>query len=164
MYEFLNSTEFLENRKNNKHHVFRNLNLELPTWDEILREFDESVFSKNNFKANNTLKFISMDGHRIKLASDFLHHVHQLDPGRTCSAHCYVALKTSTGTFGRHNDSADVIYWQLQGRTKWIVEDTNITEYEIFTNDAIYIPCKMFHTVTSLTPRAGMSFGIDYHA
>ena len=48
----------------------------------------------------------------------------------------------------------DVYYWKCQGVTQWIVEDKNVI---LNPGDLIYIPSGMYHSVTPLSPRLGIS-------
>ena len=70
------------------------------------------------------------------------------------TAHLYFNVTTKAETFGRHKDTMDVYYWQCQGVTQWIVEDKNVI---LNPGDLIYIPSGMYHSVTPLSPRLGIS-------
>jgi ribosomal protein L16 Arg81 hydroxylase len=63
--------------------------------------------------------------------------------------------------FGKHRDMTDVLFIQLIGRTKWVVEDRDrgdLLETILDPFDAIYVPHGIFHTVINETPvRAGAS-------
>ena len=161
MYEFLQSKDFLESRANNRHYFFKDLGLELPTWDDILQVLSRTAKQNPKFKITKNLVFPVMIGNQLKHVGDFQQEYAKLDPYKQSSAHLYISLSDS-GTYGRHKDTADVIFWQLQGSTNWLVEDTEKAEYVLTPGDAIYIPMGMFHTVTSLSPRAGVSLGLDH--
>ena len=161
MYEFLQSKDFLESRANNRHYFFKDLGLELPTWDDILHVLNRSAKQNPKFKINKNLVFPIMIGNQLKQVGEFQREYAKLDLYKQSSAHLYISL-LDIGTYGRHNDKADVMFWQLKGSTHWLVEDTEDVEYVLTPGDAIYIPVGMYHTVSSLSPRAGVSFGLDH--
>lgn len=161
MYEFLSATSFLESKKKNKHYIFKNVNMILPSWEEILHCLDETVSKKSKLKILDNLGFVVLETQSISSAQSFLQHI-SLITDKPVSAHCYISFLSSSKTFGRHNDDSDVYFWQVQGKTKWVVEDEKISEYILEPNDMIYIPRKMIHEVFPLSPRAGISFGVDY--
>lgn len=160
-FDFLKDSEFLANRENRRHCVFRNLKLNPPTWDDILGCLNKDVVSNEKIKTLDNLGFVYYNADRMSEVSKLLKEIQTLTD-RQCSAHCYISLLEISGTFGRHNDSSDVFFWQVQGRTHWTVEQEKTYEYELLPNDLIYIPRFIFHTVRPLSPRAGISFGIDY--
>ena len=161
MYDFLKNPEFLTNRENKHHYFFKDIGLELPTWDDILGVLNQNTKRTSNFKIPKNLVFSIMVGNQLKHAGEFKAEYAKLDIYKQSSAHLYISL-LDTGTYGRHRDRADVIFWQLQGSTHWLVDDAETAEYTLEPGDAIYIPMGMYHTVKSLSPRAGMSFGLDY--
>jgi hypothetical protein len=162
MFNFLTDQQFTDNRQNKKHYVFRNLNLDTPSWSDILEHLNRNIVTNAKIKMLDNLGFVYFDADKISSVKLLLDAINQLS-GQVCSAHCYISLLESSATFGRHNDNADVFFWQVQGSTHWIVEqDTEIYEYKLLPNDIIYIPRFMIHTVVPLTPRAGISIGIDY--
>lgn len=159
---FLKNEDFISNRQNKKHYVFRNLNLETPSWSDILSHLNRNIVSNARMKVLDNLGFVYFDADCMPEVNKLLSEIRQLTD-KTCSAHCYISLLEISNTFGRHNDNADVFFWQVQGSTKWQVEQgIQVYEYTLLPNDIIYIPRFMVHEVTPLTPRAGISFGIDY--
>jgi len=163
MYEFLNDSIFLENRKNKKHHFFKNVNLCPPTWDDIIKELNNSVVEKRHVKILSNSGFVFHQGKNVPGISELCEKISCLDKSVSCTAHCYISFLETAGTFGTHKDTADVLFWQMIGKTKWIINDNVTVTYELEPNDFIYVPRKMYHTVIPLTPRAGMSFGLDYN-
>lgn len=161
MYDFLSNDSFLEAKKKNKHYVFRNTGMNLPTWEDILRCLDETVAKKSKIKILDHLGFVVLETYIISSAETFRKHISSIFD-RPVSAHCYISFLTSSKTFGRHNDNSDVYFWQVQGTTRWVVEDDPLCEYILEPNDLIYVPKKMIHEVFPLCPRAGISFGVDY--
>ena len=159
---FLKDDNFVKNRHDCKHHVFRNLNLKTPEWSDVLEHLNRNIVSKAKMKVLGNLGFVYFDAERMPEVNLLLTEIKKLSD-KPCSAHCYVSLLEISNTFGRHNDNADVFFWQIQGSTQWRVEqDSQIYEYTLMPNDIIYIPRFMVHEVIPLTPRAGISIGIDY--
>jgi hypothetical protein len=162
LFKFLNDQDFINSRQNNKHFVFRNLDLTTPTWGEILENLNQTVVSKSKIKVLDNLGFVFFDAERMKSVHSLLTEIKQTTD-KPCTAHCYISLLETSATFGRHNDTSDVFFWQVQGSTSWKVEQDNmIHEYKLLPNDLIYIPRFIFHDVLPLGPRAGISIGIDY--
>lgn len=162
MFKFLTDPEFSNNRQTKKHCVFRNINLEAPSWSDILSHLNRNIVSKSKMKVLGNLGFVYFDAECMPQVNALLTEIKQLTD-KPCSAHCYISLLEISDTFGRHNDNADVFFWQVQGSTLWNVEqDSKIYEYTLLPNDIIYIPRFMIHEVKPLTPRAGISIGIDY--
>jgi len=56
--------------------------------------------------------------------------------------------------FGRHNDDMDVWFWQCQGLSRWVLDDK---EFTLEPGDLIYVKKGIYHNVSALTPRAGVS-------
>lgn len=162
MFDFLKNSEFSTCKNNKKHYVFRNLNLNTPSWNDILEHLNRNIVSKRKMKILDNLGFVYFDADQIPSVNLLLSEIKKLTD-KNCSAHCYISLLEISNTFGRHNDNADVFFWQVQGSTHWRVEeDSKIYEYKLSVNDMIYIPRFTIHEVIPLSPRAGISIGIDY--
>lgn len=156
------TSELVEARNSLKHCVVRNVGATMPTWSDILAELNRTVQHKERLKTLDSLGFVLLQAHNIPSVSSMISVIENITDSK-CSAHCYISLLESSATFGRHNDNADVFFWQVQGSTRWTVEQgTEIYEYELTAGDLIYIPRFMIHQVVPLTPRAGISIGIDY--
>jgi uncharacterized RmlC-like cupin family protein len=70
-----------------------------------------------------------------------------------------VSITHKEPTTGKHNDPMDVIYAQFIGSVTWTIYDED--KYEIYVlnpGDIIYVPKTVIHEVTSLSPRAALSF------
>ncbi len=162
MVNFLQDSDFISKRHGGQHHVVRNVDLETPSWNDILTHLNRNIVSKAKMKILDNLGFVYFDADCMPQVNSLLADIRQTTD-KPCSAHCYVSLLEISSTFGRHNDNADVFFWQVQGSTQWRVEqDSQVYEYTLLPNDIIYIPRFVVHEVTPLTPRAGISFGIDY--
>lgn len=161
MFNFLQDSTFTANQQSNKHYVFRNVQIEAPSWADILNNLNTNIVSNAKIKILDNLGFVTLDAENMILVKPLVEAIKLTTPNK-CSAHCYISLLEISGTFGRHNDNADVFFWQVQGSTKWIVEQDTIYEYILHPNDIIYIPRFVVHEVQPLGPRAGISIGIDY--
>lgn len=127
----------------------KNFNFNVPSWEEILDNFNESVIKKEDIRGNDFGFFVSHDAHRIPLVKKVLN---SLDLNE---AHLYMNIAVLGGSFGKHKDEVDVYYWQVQGKTVWDVE--GLGENILEPGDLIFIPRGVFHHVKPLTPRAGIS-------
>jgi len=162
MYEFLLDPTFIEHKNNSKHYIFRNIGLEGPSWENILDCLNDTIEQRINLKILDNLGFVLLENiNTLPGVFDFLTYLSSTTK-QTVSAHCYISMLSVSNTFGRHNDNSDVFFWQVQGKSKWLVEDYNTSEYILEKNDMIFVPKGMVHEVIPLGPRAGISFGIDY--
>ncbi|NBP00409.1 MAG: hypothetical protein EBU90_09850 [Proteobacteria bacterium] len=135
------------------------------SWDDVVSCINENVCNENQITTLENFGIVLLDtGPLIKLRSVFRDFCN-LNPKVPCSAHLYISLSSKSKTFGWHKDTSDVIFWQALGQTLFSVkEGSKIYEYELLTNDIIYIPAGVKHCTQPLTPRVGISLGIDYAA
>jgi mannose-6-phosphate isomerase-like protein (cupin superfamily) len=119
------------------------------TWNELLFNFNQSVQNNEFIKQGNYGFYVSHSANKITNLKPILNHLN-------CNeAHLYISLSTKSESFGKHRDDNDVYFWQCQGITKWVIE--NEKEYILEPGDLIFVPKNIYHTVISLTPRAGIS-------
>ena len=123
-------------------------NLNVVDWTEAFLNYDKSVHLNKEIKFNYPGFFVSHEGHNIDKVKDVLKDL------ECNTAHLYFNVTTKAETFGKHKDTMDVYYWQCQGVTQWVVEDKNVI---LNPGDLIYIPSGMYHSVTPLSPRLGIS-------
>lgn len=163
-FDFLKDNKFLSARHLKNHYFFEKVELSTVSWDEVINEFDRSVSANERVKYRPQGGFVTHNAANIPVVQEFLNEYHGLDKLGKPSAHCYISLSKESSTFGRHQDIfTDVLFWQIIGKTQWLVEDGETTfEYTLDKNNLIYIPRGMYHTVIPLTARAGISFGLDY--
>ena len=57
--------------------------------------------------------------------------------------------------FGNHNDDVDVWFWQNKGVSKW--DFNNGDSYTLDEGDLIYVPKGVYHKVSSVVARFGIS-------
>lgn len=127
--------------------------MDVLSWNEILNNFDMSV-KKNEFIKNNGIGFfVSHSAHKIDKLKNIMNKLN-------CNtAHLYFNITTASKTFGNHNDSMDVYFWQCQGKSIWKIE--NSMDFTLEPGDLIFVPKNIWHNVIPLTPRAGISFSKD---
>ena len=77
-----------------------------------------------------------------------------------CFCAIYFSFFPRVESHGNHCDDTDLFHWQQVGQTEWkIVEDKTEYTYILNPGDCIFIPEGVYHDVTPLTPRIGLSFG-----
>ena len=164
MYEFLQDAAFREARKAKRYWFFRKALQETPGWDDVFRNLEKSIEEQSLVKIGPYFSLVTHNGHlHIPQATAFLKEVQQFDPSLAGSAHVYIGLTKFSESFGRHRDNSDVFFWQVIGSTNWkVYPDDGVKEHVLTAGDIIYIPRYMDHEVTSLCPRVGISFGLDY--
>lgn len=162
-YSFLKSDNFVKARSDKDYYYFGNIGLELFTWEEVIKEFNRTVISDKEFNRFENLGLTLFEAENILNVKPFLDEYAKLDLEAPVSAHCYASFLEISKSFGRHKDKSDVLFWQVIGETKWIVETLQgVREHVLGPNDAIFVPRQMYHNVIPLTPRASISFGLDY--
>jgi hypothetical protein len=92
-------------------------------------------------------------------------------PGR--SSQLYVNITTEKGTYGtHHNDFENVIFWNIKGKSKWKIYDKSVSldqidedkvELEVILEpgDILFCPHSRVHKVEPITPRFGVSLGVQ---
>lgn len=70
--------------------------------------------------------------------------------------HTYISLARNSTTFGRHNDTVDVIIVQVIGQVTYNFDDG--ASYKLVPGDALYIPKGEYHAPETHGPRVTLSF------
>lgn len=170
MFEFLNNSEYLNAKQHEDYYHFGAVEVPLPSWDEILEEFDREfnihlkTEHKDIFKYQDRLGFVLHECQAIPIVNDFLvaisQHFHRENQIYTALA--YISLSSESATYGRHKDVMDVWCWQMTGYTLWQVEGRYRNfEKVLEPGELIYVPRGMWHNTKPMTPRAGLSFGSE---
>lgn len=165
MYDFFKNPEFLEAVKNEDCYVFRNLPLPKITWDMVVKCIDRSVKEGylNNVGKPDKAGFILRRAQMIREVVPVMDALNDVMPDLQVSGHVYVSFSTQSGTLGRHRSKSSVFFWQAIGKTQWTVGRKSGDEmFVLQPNDAIYCPSLMYHDVVPLTPRVGISLGLDH--
>ena len=125
--------------------------LNVPSWDSIIHNLQHSIDNNLPMKSNNNSFYVTHHAHLILETKPLMKKLKAYD------AHLYINFFPETKTFGKHKDTMDVAFWQVQGETEWTVEDK---VYILNPGDLIYVPKGIEHSVHPLTIRAGISFGV----
>jgi ribosomal protein L16 Arg81 hydroxylase len=137
----------------------KNIGAELFTWDDVIKILDDDVKGNGYMRLFPKLGLLIHNAERIRNVQSVMDEINKLNSDDNLTAHCYISFSEHSENFGNHCDDADVFFWQVIGRTKWIVEGD---EYILEPNDMIYVPKKVYHKVVPLSPRVGISFGFEY--
>lgn len=117
-------------------------------WDDLFINFNESIIADEKITNMSDYYFLSENAIKIEKLKPLY------DKLKVNVAHLYMSLTTKSAGHGKHNDTDDVWYWQCKGITQWQGEDF---KHILMPGDLIYVPKGIYHQVTSLSPRAGIS-------
>lgn len=163
MRQIVQDKAFLANRLVNKHYYFSNSSLPAVSWDSVIDCLNYNVKKKLHIESLPNLGTVLYDCSVIPYITSLLNQFSELDNTVGATVHAYISFLENSHGSGRHKDTSDVLYWQAIGTTKWVIEDRGIMYYYTLQhNDLIYVPRDTYHTVTPVTPRVGISFGLDY--
>jgi ribosomal protein L16 Arg81 hydroxylase len=118
--------------------------------------------------------FMLVNGERINSVGLFLDELYKIfdkslefdELNKQSNDHqIYVSLTTDKDSYGgKHHDYSNVVFWQLNGISRWKIyqEDGTTVEIDEVLNpgDIIYCPEKRQHEVIAVTPRCGVSLGL----
>jgi len=144
-----------------KHSYYGKQDYEVLTWEEIINNFNKNILLNQTIDLLPGYTLITADIYENKKVIPILERLSIQNPKHVCTAHLYVSFSEKSSTFGKHKDNVDVWYWQCIGNTRWTVYDDKTYIYDLTPGDMIYVPREMYHSTQPLTPRAGISFGID---
>lgn len=129
------------------------------------KEIKKEIVGKINFwqKLTITLDNISEDNFPgIEDKAFSLLELHKTISGTESKCKGYfgaVSLTNKEPSTGKHSDPVDVIYCQFVGSVTWTIFDKDSSKnFLLSPGDIIYVPKSTLHEVTSLTPRAAISF------
>ena len=94
----------------------KEFNLNTPTWDDLLNDFNHSAELGENIKAHHGF-YVSRSAYRIRKVKKVLNQLN------LNTAHLYMNVSSVSPTFGNHKDEVTVYYWQVKGKSKWIIQD-----------------------------------------
>ena len=126
---------------------FSQFETNVPLWQTCLENLNNSghAFGDHGF-------FVSYSSYKIPEVEKVLKRL------GLHTAHTYMNITTQNyGGLGRHNDTMDVWYWQCHGITMWTFDHLRCI---LQPGDLVTIPKGVYHEVTPLTPRLGISMGI----
>lgn len=145
----------------NKHKFFGKIDYPTLTWDEVIYNLNQNIVSNGFFKILDNFGFVTHDAEKIKKVNDVSPILQKLFPNNYISAHLYVSLTEISKTFGKHNDDVSVFFWQCIGITRWTVYEDKEYVYDLMPGELLYIPKEVYHNTQPITPRSGVSFGIE---
>ena len=153
------NNEFLKVREH--HEYLPGAMTKVPTWQEFIDELDYSMCNGLDMKGNNDGGLVVENSDHIRQSKNLENRIADCNPGyHLTHTQIYMSLSRMSTTFGKHNDTTDVWFWQCIGKTSWTVWDPDPITYILRPGDIIYTPVGMFHEPKPLTPRVGMSIGI----
>lgn len=171
MFDFIKDPKYLQARDKEDFYFFGKVNVPIPTWNEILAEFDREYnihlreYNTKIFKQHERLAFVLHKAEAIPIVDDFLRALinsHVIRKNQQATALAYISLSSESSTYGNHVDVMDVWCWQMQGRTFWRVEGKEtVFEKILEPGELIYVPRGIWHYTQPITPRAGLSFGSE---
>jgi ribosomal protein L16 Arg81 hydroxylase len=171
MFEFLKKSEYLGARDHEDYYHFGFVDVPLPSWEEILQEFDREykiyleTGDKEIFNYQEKLGFVLHQVQAVPIVNEFLSAIskeHSIRKNQHFTALAYISLSSESATYGRHNDTMDVWCWQMTGYTLWKVEGRKRDfEKVLEPGELIYVPRGMWHDTKPVTPRAGLSYGSE---
>ena len=128
--------------------VKRGYNNNTISWDEAFYNLNDSI-SKNESVVAIGGFFISHNAERISLVPDVLNDL-------KCEvAHLYIGIEVKNIGLAAHSDDVDVWFWQNKGVSKW--DFNNGDSYTLDEGDLIYVPEGVYHKVSSVVARFGIS-------
>jgi hypothetical protein len=171
MFDFLYNSEYLIARDREDYYHFGIVKVPLPSWEQILNEFDREyqIHLSTDFKKivvfQNRFGFTLHEAHAIPIVNQFMLAIsknHLIRQNQRFTALAYISLSSQSATYGRHKDVMDVWCWQMTGYTLWQVEGRKRNfEKVLEPGELIYVPRGMWHNTSPMTPRAGLSFGSE---
>jgi len=149
----------LEISKKHKHYTA--LDFPLLTWEEVIDHIDKNVIAEYTTEAQQNYGVVTYNAYEMEKTLPILELVKQTDTSREYTAYMHLSFSSKTEGYGRHKDQADVWHWQTIGKSRWVVFDRETVVYDLTPGELIYIPKGMYHQVTPLTPRVGISYGLE---
>ena len=119
---------------------------------EYTRRFVDGTNIEDAIRKNAGF-FVSYSAERISLVPDVLNDLGCL------VAHLYIGIDVTNPGFGRHNDKTDVWFWQNKGISRWDFD--NGDSYTLNEGDLIYVPKGVYHKVSTVEARFGISMSIE---
>lgn len=146
----------------NKHKYVKKYFTDVPSWDDIIHNIDLNIQKQYEIKNRSSYGIEIFNIFDINVVDSILNEIEKNNPNKKYSAHAYISLSAKSDTLGKHVDQSYVWFWQCIGKTDWeIFENDKVYHYELSPGDFIYIPKGIFHNVKPLSPRVGISFGVD---
>lgn len=147
--------------------VFYNFDPNVPDWDFFINHANHAKkLGENHLRVFNQYYFvveifedeIPQTNYGYK---DFYNNINSNhDKGIMARPVVLISYFSEIGNLGKHKDPTDQFFWNCIGNTIWELEleDGRTEKYILGPGDMIAIPAGTLHNVTSVTPRAGITF------
>ena len=147
--------------------LIRNFQCDVLDWTDVIDNLNYTIDNHLFFKKFENYGFVTHNGYTIPKCRTILNLIYKnnLDhPKEAFTAHIYTSFTTLSATFDEHIDATtDVWFWQCIGITKWeFTFNSNKIEELLFPGDILFIPKGIPHKTTPMTPRSGVSFGLEH--
>ena len=162
-----------QNRQDRTAHVFRNMFIDLPVWDNFFNHISDGIEEKEysggnmgskevvgkvNFWSRLTMTLDQPEEKYYTHLNNYINKLTEFQDYTFNGSFCAVSITNREPTTGKHNDPVDVFYMQCIGSVVWKIFGDTEYEYTLNPGDVIYVPSGVDHEVRSLTPRASISF------
>jgi ribosomal protein L16 Arg81 hydroxylase len=144
-----------------RHQFIGKIDFPTLTWDEVIFNFNKNVVENTDYKLMDNFGFVTHQTEHNRKIYKIGDELQKIFPNNSITAHLYVSFLEISKTFGRHNDNSHVFFWQCIGITQWKVWDDKEYTYNLMPGEVLYVPAGMDHDTKPITPRAGISFGIE---
>lgn len=135
-------------------------------WSDILDNIDKC----RRIRGNDTSKILSgsIIVHRTlnktidSIARKVREVLRERVVNKSTTTHVYTSFYSGAETFGPHQDTAHVLFFNLIGMVQFEVNDSSGShKYVMKPGDVIFVPAGLMHDTYPLTPRASLSFGAE---
>jgi hypothetical protein len=134
------------------------------SWSQVIQNIDLNIRFKYFVKYLDNCGIVLNTVFDIEEVNFILEQIKKNNPNHNdFSSHMYISLSKESKTFGRHKDNSDVWFLQCIGKTEWKIFDRDkIYSYILDPGDFLFVPKYMYHETIPLSPRMGISFGMDF--
>ena len=122
------------------------------SWEDAFRNWNESL-TNNEWIKPGVGHFVSHRADRIPEVQVALKDLN------ISVAHLYIGIDVTSPGYGKHVDMTDVYFWQQKGSTRWEFDTGDV--FILKEGDMVYVPKGVYHEVTSLEARFGISMCSD---
>jgi hypothetical protein len=177
-HPFINDKN-IEKIKNGKPFIVKNSGLPSVGWQEVMNLLDNDTQNTPDLVRNvGQYGFMLINAQRIESVKLFLDELYTIfektlefspeffdQNGQSNEHQVYISLTTEPDSrAGKHTDYSNVVFWQLNGVSRWLVYGEDGIEVELdevlSPGDLLYCPETMQHNVIPMTPRCGVSLGL----
>ncbi len=145
-----------------KHYVEHRDDFWLPSWQEVIDNLNECK-GEPVYHTDTMGVIVHEVRHENYLqVQEFAAILSSEYNNAPVSAHTYISFTDKAKTFGKHVDDLDVYFLQAIGETQFTVwEDDKEYVHILKPGDMLHIPAGLYHDTVPLTPRVGISYGVE---